>query len=516
LGVSPVLTLLLACRPSVDSSLQSGRVAIGETVRAASVLGPKEPVGDVLSVGLPCGGRVAGVAVEPGWHAPGSPVVSACAGPIWVERPEPAAPGPNVLVVVLDTTRPDHLTPARTPRIVAHADGAGWRPETVIAPSPWTVPTMVSVFTGRLPWEVQTDPQWLPGPAVTLAERAQSHATWLISANAWVSPSSNLDQGFDRAAHVRTDEEAVALAQQWWAEPATAPRLLVVQLMSAHMPYSGVEPLGGAPGPNVDLAFSDLDGWPEWATPADQERIKTLYAAGVGRLDGHAGALFDLVGPDAVVAVLSDHGEELFEHGGFEHGHALWPEIVTVHAAIAGASLEPPPERVGLHQVGQALQAALGMAVVGSEPLGDQVVLGMPMAMRNPIHTWGLWAPKGRIYVGDRGSNEGRDVERQLDWALERMTPPDQPLTRWCEVQVVAGETVSLPVGAGWPAWSPPGAWGPAKRVDGVVQVEPVRSGTWWVRDPASDCERKDEPPKQPEDSMEALLQELRALGYVD
>jgi arylsulfatase A-like enzyme len=30
------------------------------------------------------------------------------------------------------------------------------------------------------------------------------------------------------------------------------------------------------------------------------------------------------------VVFLSDHGEEFFEHGGFEHGHSLYGEVIRV------------------------------------------------------------------------------------------------------------------------------------------------------------------------------------------
>ena len=67
--------------------------------------------------------------------------------------------------------------------------------------------------------------------------------------------------------------------------------------------------------------------------PADvRVAIEALYDGEVRHADRCVGALLDTlqaagVADDTWVVVVADHGEEFFEHGGFEHGHSLLPEV---------------------------------------------------------------------------------------------------------------------------------------------------------------------------------------------
>jgi hypothetical protein len=40
------------------------------------------------------------------------------------------------------------------------------------------------------------------------------------------------------------------------------------------------------------------------------------------------------LGPDATVVLFSDHGEEFWEHGGFEHGHSFYEELLRVPMVV--------------------------------------------------------------------------------------------------------------------------------------------------------------------------------------
>ena len=114
--------------------------------------------------------------------------------------------GRNVLVVVLDTVRKDHLTPygydrPTTPTLSAFADEALVYGEAV-AQAPWTLPVHASMFTGLYPAEhtATQEAPYLPGDVGTLAEAvsAAGYATACYSSNAWVTPYTRLTAGFDR------------------------------------------------------------------------------------------------------------------------------------------------------------------------------------------------------------------------------------------------------------------------------------------------------------------------------
>jgi sulfatase-like protein len=114
---------------------------------------------------------------------------------------------PNIAIIVLDTVRgldyPDRagsLWP--TARALA--------PESVVfsravSPSPWTIPSHASLFTGLYPWQHGVHRRGrliLPRELPTIAEALSGagYATFSGSANGMISPSFGLTRGFETAA----------------------------------------------------------------------------------------------------------------------------------------------------------------------------------------------------------------------------------------------------------------------------------------------------------------------------
>jgi arylsulfatase A-like enzyme len=67
----------------------------------------------------------------------------------------------------------------------------------------------------------------------------------------------------------------------------------------------------------------------------DWKQIVALYDGEIAFTDSAIGALVRGLGDrglleNTLVVFLSDHGEEFFEHGGFEHGHTLYDELIHV------------------------------------------------------------------------------------------------------------------------------------------------------------------------------------------
>jgi arylsulfatase A-like enzyme len=123
---------------------------------------------------------------------------------------------PNLLVVVLDTARADHLPPHRTdlaPRLAREAD-RGVALDTFRSTAPWTLPSHASLFSGAVPTEhgvhgrtaIRRDARvatlrtavegqgarWLPE-----ALRRAGYRTWAVSANPWISEPMGLAFGFE-------------------------------------------------------------------------------------------------------------------------------------------------------------------------------------------------------------------------------------------------------------------------------------------------------------------------------
>ncbi|WP_255198775.1 sulfatase [Halorarius litoreus] len=113
--------------------------------------------------------------------------------------------GSNVLFVVMDTVRKDHLTPygygkPTTPGLEAFAEEATVY-EQAVAPAPWTLPVHASMFTGLYPSQhgASQEQPYLPDDVGTLAQAmsAAGYDTACYSSNAWITPYTRLTAGFD-------------------------------------------------------------------------------------------------------------------------------------------------------------------------------------------------------------------------------------------------------------------------------------------------------------------------------
>ena len=81
----------------------------------------------------------------------------------------------------------------------------------------------------------------------------------------------------------------------------------------------------------------------------DVHFIRAAYDEEIAFVDQEVGRFLDELDErgrfdDSMVVLTSDHGEELFEHGGFEHGHAMWTEVLQVPMIIWGPGVTPGRE----------------------------------------------------------------------------------------------------------------------------------------------------------------------------
>ena len=119
-------------------------------------------------------------------------------------RPLPPATSPNVLLVVLDTVRPDHLSlygyGRPTSSTLERMARQGIRFDGARATAPWTLASHASLFTGRLPHELGV--KWmtpLGRDFPTLAEYLGSHGyatAGFVGNTLYCSYDSGLSRGF--------------------------------------------------------------------------------------------------------------------------------------------------------------------------------------------------------------------------------------------------------------------------------------------------------------------------------
>ena len=272
---------------------------------------------------------------------------------------------PDLLLVVVDTLRADHLSTygyARhtSPGLDALAQ-TGVVFEDNTAQSSWTLPSVASIMTGR---HLFVNAQRLPDRCHSLAERlrAAGYETVAFLGNPAVSTSGAYDRGFDAFVGRETTgnvtwgaaELQAAVATWMAAHPRTdKPRFMYLQFMDPHWPYAPKDP-PPVDGDDVKLRDDTLTAWltavkaagpgtPLYDTfDADRKYILEqidLYDHEIATMDrGLAGILASLGparpdGADAagaqtaavlpgtrgrLVIVAADHGETLWEHKHYE------------------------------------------------------------------------------------------------------------------------------------------------------------------------------------------------------
>lgn len=299
-----------------------------------------------------------------------------------------AKPQPNVIVLLVDALRADHLScygyPHRTSPFIDQLAQGGTRFQCAIAPAPWTLPVHASLFTGRYPSEHNATFRHLRLEATlpTLAELLASagYYTAGFSNNAWVGRDSGLDRGFHefeeiqpyvigdtlsrrykrffdklaaRLLHLgfqrgrraeRTLRKVVLWIESHLAQREEQPFFIFINLMDVHDPYM----------PPVQFLKPFLPGGIQPGEAYELEQNADLYNVGITPLTGHSmqvlSALYDgeiayvddqlgrfcrrldrlgLLETMALI-VTSDHGENLGDHGLVGHQYCLYDSLLHV------------------------------------------------------------------------------------------------------------------------------------------------------------------------------------------
>ncbi|MEZ4236490.1 MAG: sulfatase-like hydrolase/transferase [Myxococcota bacterium] len=254
-----------------------------------------------------------------------------------------AATGPvrRVVVIGIDTTRPDHFGSygyARdtTPELDAVAETATVFDRTW-APAPRTRPSFRTAFTGRRPLDAVG--------AKNIGAVFQDHgfATAGIVANVHLQPRFEFHEGFgdwwydgQAKADAQVDR-AIGFLERY----PDRDTYLFLHVMDPHLFYN-------APPAYKDMfAADDVDDLPPifnrwevygWMRTGRLDEHKKAHIA--ARYDGELrftsaelGRLFaalDRMPGKSLVVLHSDHGEELWDHDGFEHNHTVYDEVTRV------------------------------------------------------------------------------------------------------------------------------------------------------------------------------------------
>ena len=371
---------------------------------------------------------------------------------------------PDLVLLVCDTARADAFSPWGGPHPTPTMErlcreGVRW--ESATSPAPWTVPSHASMFSGLLPTEhgingeciewtdrrpsspaeaVRSYPgSWLPE---ALAERG--YRTWGASCNSWISRWGGFDRGFEefmdlrpwvkskrtlaryrylaRKALGRMDrggQEAVRQVRRRAAEAGPEPQFLFLNLMETHSPFDPPSPyypfslwrrfrtrhLAGGPDQGLSYNAGVVDPGPEYA-----RTLRSIYYACGRYEDGVLGQLVDAVedrGRPTVILIAADHGENLGEHGLYNHNSSLHQTLLHVPLVawgfgvdVGNGSVKEPVSTAGIGRwllaVADGAGSATNMSDAGpvmSEYEGTHLHNGIPDYIRAGIERTAATVP---------------------------------------------------------------------------------------------------------------------------
>lgn len=300
------------------------------------------------------------------------------AGSAAKEKDPPAPKRPpveKVLLVIIDALRADGLgcygyDKPTSPTIDGMAE-EGILFERVHSASPWTAPSFGTLYTGVSPqvhgagaFLAKGSPkgETLFGVTVggirkdlpTLPEMLPKRlAKGALINNSFVSRELGFARGFDdfdhKVAHLtryRTADEVTDAAEAWLTEHGEEPFFYVLHYFDPHIQYAPPEKYLAEFAPDrprrIGYPFVDHHSARDGSLkPNEKEKafIRGLYDGEVRFVDDEFARLMGILEKtgrldDTWVLVISDHGEEHFDHGSFEHGHRYEEEVVRVPLII--------------------------------------------------------------------------------------------------------------------------------------------------------------------------------------
>lgn len=302
----------------------------------------------------------------------------------------------NLLLVSLDTCRPDHLSAygyeqETTPNLDAVArDGVLFT--RAYSTNPMTVPAHSSMLTGTIPPHhgVRDNNNYrLAGFNLTLAEimREQGFVTAGFVGAFPLDARFGFDQGFEvydgeftrahreGAASLYNERPAAEVSRRaiaWLEHHHERPFFLFLHYFDPHQPYVAPEPFA--------------------STYADHP-----YAGEIAYTDHHVGLVIETLKrlglyESTLVIITGDHGQALGEHGETSHGYFVYnttirvPLIIRMPGGARGIRVDDPTSLIDIVPSVLGLRGTAAPSSVTGDDLSDVLRGGAAPPRRAPIY----------------------------------------------------------------------------------------------------------------------------------
>lgn len=349
--------------------------------------------------------------------------------------------GAPIVILTIDTLRADHAVETDSWAFLAER-GATW--DRAMTTASWTVPSVGSIVSGLLPADHGAgkipkggfSPLHEHVPTVALQLQQTGYHTQAFTVNPFVSTSLGFASGFDHFLNPDEDvAQPLALFGEAWELPGRdgkvvvdhaldwlddAPEtgwLLWVHLFDPHLPYTHL--------PDGHLAYKvkhpkQLRSGRIKATKKLKAAVKEAYAMEVAYSDAQALRLLEALDErgffeTGTLLFTSDHGEELWEHRDFEHGHSHHQEVTDVALALVSPGVAPGPRdtEASLLDLTPTLRAIAGLPDPGLGRTG--------VDLRGDIDAERIVEAAGNLYGSPQTSARNRS-EKVIETRRKRRT----------------------------------------------------------------------------------------------
>lgn len=331
--------------------------------------------------------------------------------------PDPKADAPNVLVIVVDTLRADHLSAygyhRETSPFIDSLAQEGVRFQNAISPSSWTQPSHASLLTGRYTYEHQAELAPLDGKYPTIGEvlQTQGYRTGAFSANTeFFTRRQGFGRGFlhfednyltatdaflnssvygflfdfyglrkalnyEGVPTRRYAEDINRSALAWIDRNPQKPFFVFINYFDVHDPYLPPEPyrskFASSPHPG-GLINGFMERYSPFLTPEQIQTEMDAYDGAISYVDDEIKNLFAELEArglleNTVVIVTSDHGESFGEHGLLQHSASLYLQEIHVPLVVWGMQSAEPGKVIDTPVSISALPATLTSLVNAGE-----------------------------------------------------------------------------------------------------------------------------------------------------
>ena len=292
----------------------------------------------------------------------------------------------NIMIIGVDTLRRDHLScygyeRETTPNIDRLA-ATSVLFEDAVSQSPWTLPSFATLFTSLYPTQHGAGDLRSHGagsygtrmstsfPPLAMMLLKKGYSTGAVVNAPALAPELGVDRGFEFYSTAprwnrRLADKTTQDALEWIDGNSENAFFIFVHYFDPHLDYEPPPPYDTHFDPgytgSIDGAFTretyykmeemlSRENDPQAATEWDH--IRALYDGEILFTDKAIGDLLEGIDErglrgNTLIVFMSDHGEEFFDHKGFEHGHTLYDELIKVPLMFSLPGSLPEGRRIG-------------------------------------------------------------------------------------------------------------------------------------------------------------------------